>query len=27
VGTMRTSPVVLKFQSQIAQVGGGEQSG
>jgi len=27
VGTMRTSPVVLKFQSQIAQqVGGGEQS-
>jgi ferredoxin len=27
VGTMRTSPVVLKFQSQIAQVSGGEQSG
>jgi len=28
VGTMRTSPVVLKFQSQIAQqVGNGEQSG
>src|SRR5262249_41599908 len=27
VGTMRTSPVVLKFQSQIAQVGGREQSG
>ncbi|HZE99119.1 MAG TPA: 4Fe-4S binding protein [Planctomycetota bacterium] len=27
VGTMRTSPVVLKFQSQIAQVGGSEQSG
>lgn len=25
VGTMRTSPVVLKFQSQIAQVSGGEQ--
>jgi polyferredoxin len=27
VGTMRTSPVVLKFQSQISQVGGGEQPG
>jgi len=27
VGTMRTSPVVLKFQSQIAQVSGGEQPG
>lgn len=27
VGSMRTSPIVLKFQSQISQVGGGEQSG
>jgi ferredoxin len=27
VGTMRTSPVVLKFQSQIAQVNGSERSG
>jgi NosR/NirI family nitrous oxide reductase transcriptional regulator len=27
VGTMRTSPVVLKFQSQVAQVNGSERTG
>lgn len=27
VGTMRTSPVVLKFQSQLAQVNGSERAG